>query len=120
MSKFVIRPVKSGVKFDLKAGNGEIIAVSESYRSRGGCLKGIQSLRTCAPTAPVEDQTTPGAREKCPKFELYTDKRGAFRFRLKAANGKIIAVSEGYAGKAGCLAGIDSVRNNAPMAEIQE
>lgn len=119
MSKFTIRAVKSGIKFDLRAGNGEIIAVSEVYTTHASCLKGVQSVRTCALEAPVEDQTLPGAQAKCPKFELYADKRGNFRFRLKAANGKIIAVSEGYTTKAACLAGIESVRKNAPTAEME-
>ena len=120
MSKFTIRVVNSGMKFDLRAGNGEIIAVSEVYTTRGACLKGMESIRACAPGAALEDQTTSVQKEKCPKFELYTDKRGNYRFRLKAANGKIIAVSEGYTSKASCLNGIDSVRKNAPSAQIEE
>ena len=55
-----------------------------------------------------------------PKFELYTDKAGEFRFRLKARNGEIIAVSEGYKAKASCLNGIDSVRRNAPDAAVEK
>ena len=70
--------------------------------------------------ATLEDLTVPDRKAKCPKFELYTDKRGYYRFRLKAANGKIIAASEGYTTKAGCLAGIESVRKNAPTAEVVE
>lgn len=119
MSKFTVRAVKNGLKFDLRAGNGETIAVSEAYTTRTACRKGMESVRSCASGAALEDQTVSASKEKCPKFELYTDKRGNFRFRLKAANGKIIAVSEGYAAKAGCLAGIDSVRKNAPIAEIE-
>ena len=53
-----------------------------------------------------------------PKFEMYVDKKGEFRFRLKARNGQIIATSEGYVAKDGCLNGIESVRKNAPDAEI--
>lgn len=120
MSKFTILAVKSGLKFNLRAGNGEIIAVSEVYTTRASCLKGMESVRVCAPGAAVEDQTLLTGREKCPKFELYADKRGQFRFRLRAANGKIIAISEGYTTKAGCLAGIDSVRKNAPTAQVEE
>jgi len=55
-----------------------------------------------------------------PKFEMYQDRAGEYRFRLKARNGQIIAVSEGYAAKAGCLNGIESVKNNAAEAEIVE
>ena len=47
------------------------------------------------------------------KFEVYNDKKGEFRFRLKAENGKIIIASEGYKTKAACLNGIESVRKNS-------
>ncbi|EOQ94740.1 PF07411 domain protein [Leptospira wolbachii serovar Codice str. CDC] len=52
------------------------------------------------------------------KFEIYKDKAGEFRFRLKAANGEIIASSEGYSSKQACESGITSVKNNAGTAEI--
>ena len=48
------------------------------------------------------------------KFEIYTDKAGEFRFRLKASNGQTILASEGYKAKAGCTNGIESVKKNAP------
>ena len=54
------------------------------------------------------------------KFEMYQDKKGEFRFRLKAVNGQIIATSEGYTSKQSCLAGIESVRKNAPGADLVE
>jgi uncharacterized protein YegP (UPF0339 family) len=53
-------------------------------------------------------------------FEWYKDKAGKYRFRLKAGNGEIIAVSEGYASKEGCVDGIESVKKNAPIAKIVE
>lgn len=46
-------------------------------------------------------------------FELYTDKAGEFRFRLKAGNGEIILASEGYTAKASAMNGIESVKTNA-------
>jgi uncharacterized protein YegP (UPF0339 family) len=52
------------------------------------------------------------------KFEIYKDKKGEFRFRLKAANGEIIATGEGYKNKQGCENGIESVKKNAPEAEV--
>ena len=55
-----------------------------------------------------------------PKFEVYTDKAGEFCFRLKAKNGEIIAVGEGYKTKASCLNGIDSIRRNAPEASVEK
>ncbi len=55
------------------------------------------------------------------KFEVYKDARGEFRWRLKATNGQTIATGgEGYTSKAGCMNGIDSVRRNAPEAEIDD
>lgn len=121
MGKFVVKTVKTGVKFNLKAGNGEIIATSEVYSSAGACAKGIESVRKNAVEAKLEDQTVENFETVTnPKFEVYTDKAGEFRFRLKARNGEIIAVSEGYKAKASCLNGIESVRKNAPDAAVVE
>jgi uncharacterized protein YegP (UPF0339 family) len=53
-----------------------------------------------------------------PKFELYKDASGKFRWRLKAPNGEIIASSEAYESKDSCKNGINSVKTNAPKAEI--
>jgi len=52
------------------------------------------------------------------KFSIYKDKKGEFRFRLKAANGEIIATGESYPDKAACKKGIASIQKNAPIAEI--
>ena len=121
MGKFVIRKTNTGIKFDLKAGNGEVIATSEVYSSEDACRNGIASVQKNAPVAAVEDQTVEGYTEqKHPKFEVYTDKAGEFRFRLKATNGQIIAVSEGYKAKASCVNGIESVKKNAPDAPVEE
>jgi uncharacterized protein len=54
------------------------------------------------------------------KFELYKDKAGEYRFRLKAGNGETIATGEGYASKSGALNGIESIKKNAPDAEVVE
>ena len=121
MGKFVIREVASGVKFDLLAANGQQIASSEVYDTKAACAKGIASVRKLAPGAKLEDQTVAGYSTLTnPKFEIYLDKTGAYRFRLKARNGKIIAVSESYRAKASCENGVESVRKNAPEAECVE
>ncbi len=121
MGKFAIKRVKTGIKFNLKAGNGEIIATSEVYSSESACKNGIESVRKNAPIANLEDQTVEGFETLTnPKFEVYTDKAGEFRFRLKARNGEIIAVSEGYTRRSSCLNGIESVRKNAPEADVVE
>jgi len=54
------------------------------------------------------------------KFELWTDKGGDWRFNLKASNGQVIATSQGYNSKASALNGIESVKTNAPDAEVVE
>ena len=121
MGKFAIKKVKTGIKFNLKAGNGEIIATSEVYSSESACKNGIESVRKNAPIAKLEDQTVEGFETLTnPKFEVYTDKAGEYRFRLTARNGEIIATSEGYKAKASCMNGIESVRKNAPDAPVVE
>ena len=122
MGKFVISKTKNGeLTFNLKAGNGEIIlTASESYTSMSGCQGGIDSVQKNA-LAHVEDQTVEGYETLThPKFEVYKDKAGEFRFRLKARNGENIGKSEGYKAKASCMNGIASVGKNAPDAKIEE
>lgn len=121
MSKFVIRRVNTGFKFDLFAANGEEILTSEVYSSEAACRRGLASVRKNAPAAPLEDRT----EEDCPgisnpKFELYQDSAGRFRFRLRSRNGKIIAVSDAYVTKGGCRDGIESVRKNSAEADIEK
>lgn len=119
MGKFVVSEAKTGFKFNLKATNGQVIATSQIYDAIEGCMNGVESVKKNAPVANLEDQTVEGFKEeKHPKFEVYQDKAGEFRFRLKATNGQIIATGEGYTKKESCLNGIESIRKNAPDAEI--
>ena len=119
MGKFAVKTVKTGIMFNLKANNGQVIATSEIYNSDAACRNGIESVRKNAPIAPIENQTVEGFQvEKHPKFEVYLDKAGEYRFRLKATNGQIIAVGESYKALASCLNGIESIKTNAPDAEV--
>ena len=54
------------------------------------------------------------------KFEVYQDKRGEYRFRLKASNGQVIATGEAYKSKKSCMNGIESIRKNAPDAKLDD
>ncbi len=109
------------MKFDLYAANGQSILTSEVYTTLAACRKGVESVRKNAPAAKVEDQTMEGFRKLTnPKFEVYQDKAGAYRFRLKARNGEIIAVSERYNARAGCINGVESVKKNAQEAQVLE
>ncbi|MBR5122617.1 MAG: YegP family protein [Anaerotignum sp.] len=119
MGKFLIRKTETGIKFDLKAGNGEVIATSQVYKSETSCMKGVASVQKNAVIAAVENQTVEGwEAQKHPKFEVYQDKAGEFRFRLKATNGQVVATSEGYKKVASCLKGIESVKKNAAEAKV--
>ena len=121
MGKYVIKETKTGFTFRLKAGNGEVIGTSEVYKALASCKNGIASVAKNAPVAAVEDQTVEGfEKAKNPKFEIYTDKSGELRFRLKAGNGEIILASEGYSSMSGCKNGIESVRKNADSEAVVE
>ena len=121
MGKFVIKEAKSGPMFNLKAGNGEIIGTSEVYSSLTACKNGIESVKKNAVKAGIEDQTVEGFEKlPNPKFEIYKDKKGEFRFRLKAGNGEPILTGEGYVSKAGCKNGIESIKKNADSEVVEE
>ena len=119
VGKFIVKRAKNGgYRFNLKAANGETVATGEIYSSIGNCESGIESVRRNA-SASVDDLTVSGYEPlQHPKYEVYKDKIGQFRFRLKASNGRIIANGEGYASKAGCLNGIKSVARNAADAPV--
>lgn len=120
MGKFVVKKTSTGVKFDLKATNGQVIATSEVYTTEAACMKGIESVKNNC-VGGVEDQTVENYEVlKHPKFEVYKDKAGEFRFRLKAKNGEVIAASEGYKAMDSCLNGIESVKKNAPEAPVEK
>ena len=126
MGKFVIKKTPSGgFNFSLYASNMEKIAVSSQiYTTKSACKNGIASIGKhavkCIEENKIEDQTLKKVETKtCPKFEVYFDKAGLYRYRLIASNGESIAMSEeGYKSKNGCMNGIKSVSVNAPDAEI--
>lgn len=121
MGKFVLSEAKTGYKFNLVAGNGEVIATSQVYKTKATAKNGIESVITNSQVANIENQTVNGFKaESNPKFEVYKDKKGEFRFRLKARNGQVIATGEGYSKLDSCLKGVESVKKNAKDAKITE
>ena len=127
MGKFTIKKTATGFNFSLYAVNKEKIAVSSQvYTTKSACKKGMESVAKfatkCLEDNKVEDKTLKKPEEKtCPKFEIYFDKAGLYRYRLIASNGESIAMSaEGYKSKNGVLNGIKSVSVNAVGAEIEE
>ena len=113
---------KGNFNFRLKAPNKETIAVCEgAYADLKSCKAGIDSVRKFSTIDKIEDQTLVKgyATLTNPNFEIYLDKQGKFRYRLRANNGNLICISEeGYATKASCKAGIASVARWAPEAEM--
>jgi uncharacterized protein YegP (UPF0339 family) len=115
-------------RFHLKAGNGQIIAVSQSYGAKESAIKGIDSIKKNASIAKIADLTTAiGTMPKPmpaagivqdPVFEIQFNAPDRFRFHLKAANGEIIAVSQSYLSKQAAEMGIASVKTNASLAKI--
>jgi len=114
-------------RFHLKAANGQIIAVSQSYGTKESALNGIVSIKKNAPIAKTADFTSGGTIQESahkpgviqdPVFEIQFNAPDRFRFHLKAANGQIIAVSQSYLSKQSAENGIASVKKNAPLAQI--
>jgi uncharacterized protein YegP (UPF0339 family) len=115
-------------RFHLKATNGQIIAVSQSYGAKESAIKGIASIKKNAPMAKIADLTTAGGTRpesthatgivQDPVFEIQCNDSDKFRFHLKAGNGQIIAVSQSYLTRQSAEKGIASVKKNAPMAKV--
>ena len=118
MGTFIIKKTNTGFNFRLEASNKQMICISQVYSSLSSCKAGIESIRkNCG--AKIEDQTLKNFEAQTnPKYELYVDKAGEFRFRLKASNGENILASHGYMSKSGCKGGIESIAKNAPDADV--
>lgn len=107
MGKFIIKKRTNGeFQFNLKASNGQIILTSEGYSSKSGCQNGIDSVKTNS-----NDNS---------KYDKKTSTNSKYYFNLKATNGQIIGTSEIYENASGRDNGIESVKTNAPSAEIED
>ena len=110
--KFDIRRAKDGrFFFNLYASNQVVIASSQMYSSSTSAINGIKSVMTNAAKAAIEDTSLQKKPESkpFPKWEIYLDRAGQYRFRLYAPNGNCVCHSHGYATKSGCKGGIDSI-----------
>ncbi len=110
--KWDIQRAKDGrYFFTLYASNHTAIAYSQLYSSSSAAMNGIKSIIANAATTPIEDGTLKKTVSlNFPKWEIYTDKAGKYRFRLYASNGLCIChSSHGYSSKSGCKGGIDSI-----------
>lgn len=116
------KTAKGYFNYRLKSFNKITIAVSggTGYSSIASLKAGVESVRKNA-TVHVDDLTLKDRKEalKFPKFEIYQDKAGEYRFRLYASNGELLCISEdGYASKDSCKKGIQSVAKWAPTADV--
>lgn len=107
MGTFLISKRKNEeFQFVLKAGNGQVILASEGYTTKAACENGIESVRKNAQTDA--------------RFDKLAAKDGRPYFNLKATNGQIIGNSERYESVASRDNGIESVKKNAPDADVKE
>jgi len=107
MGKFVITKRTNGdFQFNLKAGNGQVILTSQGYASKDGCKTGIESVKKNAP----DDA----------RYDRKTSSNGKDYFNLTSTNGQIIGSSEMYESTAARENGIESVKKNAPDAEVED
>ena len=105
--KFELYKDKAGeFRFRLKAGNGENILASEGYKDKAGAENGIAS---------VQKNASDDAR-----YEKKESSSGKFMFNLKAANHQVIGTSQMYESESGRDNGIESVKNNAPSASVDD
>lgn len=106
-AKFEIKKGNDGhFRFNLKAGNGEIILTSESYTAKASAQGGIDSVKANA----ADDS----------RYERKESKAGEPYFVLKAANGETLGKSEMYSSKSAMENGIKSVKTNAPGAAVED
>ena len=120
MSKFLVKKTNTGYNFLLVANNGQPVGSSQVYKALKSAVAGCESVKSASAVAEIEDQTAKEVEEKKnPKFVIYEDKAGEFRFRLQAANGQNILASEGYTTLAACKNGCASVVKNSAEAEIE-
>jgi len=107
MGKFVITQRKDGeFQFNLKASNGQVILTSQGYAAKASCLNGIESVRTNS----ADDA----------RFDRQTAANDKFYFTLKSSNGQVVGNSQMYESETSRDNGIESVKNNAPEATVED
>lgn len=117
---YKVKKMRSGYKFDLVAGNGQVLATSEIYSTKISCINGIEAVKKNS-WALVEDQTIEKYESiKNPKYEIYCDRMGEFRFRLKSMNGQILVVSGGFKDKKECFVTIERIKASGESNDIEK
>ena len=119
-SKFIVNKTNTGYNFLLIATNGQPVGHSQVYASLKSAQAGVEAVRKASAANVIEDTTKEGYEEQTnPKFVIYVDKAGEFRFSLQARNGEKILASEGYTTLVACKNGCASVVKNAAVADVE-
>ena len=121
MGKFIVTLTKDCKTFVLKAANGAKIARPKTiYDNKARLLDAIERIRNIATSANIEDQTLPHCLDLAyPKYEILRFGDSGYYYQLRARNGDILLTSSVvHRQKASCFKGIESVRTNAPTAEV--
>lgn len=120
--KFVIKKTDKGnFVYKLYSFNHRVVAIgAEQYSSLATCKAGVNSVKNNAENAPIEDQTLQKWEEKkCPKWQIYLDKKGEVRLRLIASNGNIVATTnDGYLSKDAAKKGIAAIARASKGASV--
>lgn len=120
--RFVYRKTDKGnYVYKLYAANHKVIATNGgTYASLSALKTGINSVIKNAETAPIEDQTlVKVVEQKCPKWVIFQDARGEYRFRLLASNGQVVCTpNDGYLSKDACKTGMKSIAKTAANADV--
>ena len=115
-SRFELRVASSGEwYFVLKAGNGAVIGVSETYVTQSNAQRAVDAVIKVVGTTTSTEPARDGAR-----FEVFKGIDGHYYFDLRAGNGEIVLQSQGYTSKSAANDGVTSVRNNAAVGARYE
>ena len=90
-------------QYHLKASNGEILFVSETYTTRDGVIKGIDAVKRNLETGDVK---------------IFADKHGNYKFKLVSRNYRVLAISANYSNEKGATRASESFKNFAVKADI--
>jgi uncharacterized protein YegP (UPF0339 family) len=116
----VVRAGKDGLTFEifedkdkefrwrLKHGDEIIGTAGQGYKAKASCKKGIEGVQKGL----VNNKDT---------FEVYQDKAKAYRWRLRASNGQLVAAAnKGYKAKSDCEKVVNLIKKDAPKASVVE
>lgn len=119
-NKFVIKKAKDGLTFSFVSASGDILASSEVYTTKVSTKAGIASVQKNA-GASIEDQTQEDYEAvKTPKWQIFKDKAGGFRFRLIATNGKNVVHTSAFKTFEDAKKALSSLKRTAAAAPIED